>query len=59
MSDTDDGTAVVVLVVEDEILVRLSANDMLDQPLQAFESGEHAFLLAKAIVDTVREPLLV
>jgi CheY-like chemotaxis protein len=29
MSDTDDGTAVVVLVVEDEILVRLSANDML------------------------------
>ena len=32
---------------------------MPDEPLQTFESGEQAFLLAKAIVDTVREPLLV
>ena len=32
---------------------------MPDEPLQAFENGEQAFLLAKAIVDTVREPLLV
>ena len=29
MTDTDDGTAVVVLLVEDETLVRLLANDML------------------------------
>ena len=32
---------------------------MPDEPLQTFENGEQAFLLAKAIVDTVREPLLV
>jgi len=32
---------------------------MPDEPWQTFESGEQAFLLAKAIVDTVREPLLV
>ena len=32
---------------------------MPDELLQTFESGEQAFLLAKAIVDTVREPLLV
>ena len=27
MTDSDDGTAVVVLVVEDETLIRLLAND--------------------------------
>jgi hypothetical protein len=32
---------------------------MRDQPFHAFESAEEAGLLAKAIVDTVREPLLV
>ncbi|MDF2974530.1 MAG: hypothetical protein K0R61_4980, partial [Microvirga sp.] len=32
---------------------------MPNESLQTFESGEQAFLLAKAIVDTVREPLLV
>jgi hypothetical protein len=32
---------------------------MRDQPFHAFESAEDAGLLAKAIVDTVREPLLV
>jgi hypothetical protein len=31
MTDTDDGTAVVVLVVEDETLIRLLANDMLSE----------------------------
>src|SRR4051794_35230340 len=31
---------------------------MRDQPFHAFESAEEAGLLAKAIVDTVREPLL-
>lgn len=32
---------------------------MRDEPFDAFESAENANLLAKAIVDTVREPLLV
>jgi CheY-like chemotaxis protein len=31
MTDTDDGTAVVVLVAEDETLVRLLANDILTE----------------------------
>ena len=31
MSDSDDGTPVVVLVAEDETLVRLLANDMLSE----------------------------
>src|SRR5687767_2614527 len=31
MKQTDDGTAVVVLVVEDETLVRLFANDILTE----------------------------
>jgi CheY-like chemotaxis protein len=31
MTDMDDGTAVVVLVVEDETLIRLLANDMLSE----------------------------
>src|SRR3954469_7388139 len=32
---------------------------MRDEPFQTFESAEDACLLAQAIVDTVREPLLV
>src|SRR3954466_11559425 len=32
---------------------------MRDEPFHTFESAEDACLLAKAIVDTVREPLLV
>ena len=32
---------------------------MRDEPFLAFESAEDACLLAQAIVDTVREPLLV
>ena len=31
MTDSDDATAVVVLVVEDETLIRLLANDMLSE----------------------------
>jgi hypothetical protein len=31
MTDSDDGTAVVVLVVEDETLIRRLANDMLSE----------------------------
>jgi CheY-like chemotaxis protein len=31
MTDSDDATALVVLVVEDETLVRLLANDMLSE----------------------------
>src|SRR5215211_5657774 len=54
MTDTDDGTAVVVLFVEDETLVRLLANDTLSEAgYRVFEAqdGREALTILEAHAD--------
>jgi len=56
MTDTDDGTAVVVLVVEDETLVRLLANDTLSEAgYRVFEAqdGREALAILKGTLTTL------